>query len=380
MVSAEADKKRVLLVIRWPVGGIRTFVRYVYRNFDPECWQFTIIAPDLPEMRLLIDDLSVLDIRFRPVDPNPSLWAFSFCIASELARGRYDLMHSHGFTSGMCSALPAFVRRTPHLLTSHDVINEKQFAGLKGKAKRHLMGQMLGLVDTIQSVSYDAQENLLAYFPALSRKEGKCVVIVNGIEVDRFIDASPRDLRSELGLGGDFFLIGFMGRFMAQKGFRYLVEAIEILQEKNLPKKPLVMTFGDGGFIREEKKGIEDRGVEESFRFMPFTPNVAGTIKGVDVVAIPSLWEACPLLPMEALVCGTPVIGSDCIGLREVLRSTPALVVKSGDGRILADAIEKEIKESSKNRFIPFIDEAVSRFDVKKQSRNLLVLYEDMLS
>lgn len=376
----KVEKKRVLLVVRWPVGGIRTFIRYVYRNFAPSDWHFTILAPDLPEMRVLVEDLAGFDFQYRAVEEKPSPFSFSLRVASELLRESYDLVHSHGFTSGMCAAIPAFLRRTPHLMTSHDVINAKQLAGTSGRVKRLCMAAFFALIDKIQSVSHDAQENLFESFPGLARTEGKCVVIPNGIEIERFFEAEPRDLRGELDLDDEVFLIGFLGRFMAQKGFRYLIDAVEILQNnKDLPKRPLVLTFGDGGFIREEKQTIKEKGLEDSFRFMPFTANVAGTIKGVDVVTMPSLWEACGLLAMETLVCGTPLVGSDCIGLREVLQGTPAIVVRAKDGNMLAEAIEKEIKNPTKIMFISFVDEAASRFEVRKQSLDLLSLYEKII-
>jgi glycosyltransferase involved in cell wall biosynthesis len=378
--EAGSEKRKVLLVVRWPVGGIRTFLRYVYRNFDPDRWHFTIIAPEIDELKVLVDDLSGLDIEYRPIEKKPSAMTFLLCIASHLLKNRYDLVHSHGFTSGMCAALPTYLWRIPHLMTSHDVINANQFSGLKGRIKQKGMAVLLRLVNKIHSVSYDAENNLLKYFPELAKRERKCVVIQNGIDVERFLAAEPRDLRGELGLADNTFLIGFMGRFMAQKGFRYLVDAMALLRdEKDLPKRPLVLTFGDGGFIRQEKQTIEERALEDYFHFMPFAPNVAGTIKGVDVVVIPSLWEACPLLPMETFVCGIPVIGSDCIGLREVLQKTPAKLVKSKNSRMLADAIKEEITVSRKNIFVSYIDMAIGRFDVKSQSKELKQIYYSML-
>ena len=83
------------------------------------------------------------------------------------------------------------------------------------------------------------------------------IAIPNGIEVEPFLHAEERDLRGELGLPPETFLIGFLGRFMSQKGFRYLVDALEQVKEHNLLKEPLLsLTFGqpDDGFIREEKK------------------------------------------------------------------------------------------------------------------------------
>lgn len=373
--SAPARKKRVLLVIRWPVGGIRTYLRYVYRSFDPSKWQFTIVAPQYDEMKVLLEDLSDLDVDYVSVTGGDTK-SFLVQASSLIFKGQFDLIHSHGFTSGVCAALPASLRRTPHLLTSHDVLNEEQFPGARGKFKKQAVARLLNLVDKIQSVSHDAQENLLEHFPSLRRYPEKCVVIPNGIEVERFINAEPRNLRNELGLGDDVFLIGFMGRFMAQKGFRYLVDAMEILKKQgDLPRKPVVLTFGDGRYIRREKEAVKDRGLEDFFVFMPFTANVAGTIKGVDVVAMPSLWEACGLLAMETLACGTPLIGSNCIGLREVLRGTPAKVIPKGDAHNLALALSQEIKTSSITQFQVFQEKAALEFDIKTTCMEIEKLY-----
>jgi glycosyltransferase involved in cell wall biosynthesis len=370
---------KILLIVRWPVGGIRTYIRYVYRSFDPEKWRLTILAPDISEMRVLITDLAGLNVRFIPIEENPSPVSYYMKVTSTLMRERYDLVHSHGFTSAMAMALPAFLRRTPHLMTSHDILNIQQFAGLKGWCKHLGMAWLFGLIDLVHSVSNDAQENLFEYFPSLSRKNGKCVVIPNGIEVERFVEAEPRDLRGELGLDENVFLIGFLGRFMSQKGFRYLVDAIELLRANEfLPKRPLVLTFGDGGFIREEKQAVQERGLEDNFVFMPFTPNVAGTIKGLDVVIMPSIWEACGLLAMETLVCGVPLIGSNCIGLREVLKGTPAIVVEKADAADLARALVQEMEMSSRESFLNFRETAKKMFDIRKTSQTLENIYDRM--
>lgn len=352
----------------------------MYREFDPDCWHITIIAPDISEMQVLIDDLKGLDIRYVPVEKKPSFAAFSLRIARELLRNKYDLVHTHGFTSGICASLPAKFSRTTHLMTSHDVVNGNQFVGIKGKLKKRVMETLFSTIDTIHSVSHDAQKNLHDHFPSLAGQAGKCVVILNGIEVERFELAAPRNLRCELGVGDNVFLVGFLGRFMSQKGFRYLVDAIEeIIQDSGISKRPLVVTFGDGGFIREEKQAIKGRGLDNYFLFLPFTPNVAGTMKGLDVIAMPSLWEACPLQPMESLVCGTPFVGTDCIGLREVLYETPATVIPKADSSSLALALLEEMAVCRRDEFMAFRKIAAVRFDVKSTRQALLQLYMRMI-
>lgn len=362
-------KYRILLVVRHPVGGIRTFFRYVYRTFPSEKYQFTLLAPDLPETRVLLEDLAELDLTYVSVVRDPNKRQF-FKIATRVIReGAFDLVHSHGFTSGACSIVGALLKRTPHILTCHDVFTQEQFEGLGGLFKKFILGTILAMIDRIHCVSHDARDNLLAYLPILRPFRQKVIVIPNGIEVARFVNAAKRDFRKELGLPPDTFLIGFLGRFMSQKGFKYLIDAlIEIAGMKDLPKRAVLLSFGEDGFVREERDEVKRRGLSESVYFLPFVADVASTLKGLDVVAIPSLWEACPLLPMEVMVAGVPVIGTNCVGLREVLRNTPAYVVPPKDGLALSEALILEMSNPSTATAGVFAKVAAARFIVTERA------------
>lgn len=377
-MSSDDRRRRILLVVRWPVGGIRTFLRYVYRGFDPQEWRITLVAPRTEELDVLLaEDLRFLDIEFVSLGDDPGAAAFTAGVARLLAGRRFDLVHSHGFTAGVCTALPAALRRTPHLMTAHETINEGQFAGRAGTAKKAFVGSCLQRIGGIQSVSHDAERNLLEFFPELPRE--RCRVVPSGIEVERFRIGERRDLRAELELEPDRFLVGFLGRFMSPKGFRYLVDAVEILAgREDLPRRALVVAFGWGGFIREEQRDIVRRGLEDSFRFLPFAANAAESIRGLDVVAMPSLWEACGLLAMEVLVAGTPLIASDCIGLREVVAGTPATVVPPADGPALAEAIALHMSRDLAPRFRDFVPDAARRYDARTQIEGILELYREL--
>jgi glycosyltransferase involved in cell wall biosynthesis len=195
------------------------------------------------------------------------------------------------------------------------------------------------------------------------------VAIPNGIEVERFQSPERRDLRRELGLPPESFLIGFLGRFMSQKGFKYLVDALAVIAgEKNLPKRSVILAFGEDGFIREEREAVRARGLTDAVYFLPFVSDIAPTLKGLDVVAMPSLWEACGLLAMEAMVAGVPLIGTNCIGLREVLRDTPARVVPASDGVALSRALITEMENPTTAEARKFAVEAASRFRVKERA------------
>lgn len=362
-------RHRILLVVRYPVGGIRTFFRYVYKNFDAKKYHFTLVAPDLPETRMLLEDLKGLDLSYEPTEKDVTNRTL-FRIASRLIRnGSFDLVHSHGYTAGVCSIVGALWTRTPHILTCHEVLTDGQFVGLLGVVKKVVLGIILLMIDCIHCVSHDARANLLASLPILKLFKRNVIVIHNGIEVSRFLYAETRDLRRELELPPSTFLIGFLGRFMSPKGFKYLVAALgEIVKKRDLPRLPVLLCFGEDGFMREERDEVKKLGLAEAVYFLPFVGDVGPTLKGLDVIAIPSLWEACPLLPMEAMVAGIPVIGTDCVGLREVLRDTPATVVSTRDSVGLAAALVMEMKTPTKAKTSNFSLKAAARFNVNERA------------
>lgn len=365
------QKIHILVTARWPVGGIRTFFRYVYTRFRGERFRFTFILPDTTEHQTIVHDLRSLDVSFIKLASKPGFVDFFRAMCKVHRTDEIDLIHSHGFTAGIFSILTAKLFRIPHLMTSHDVFTYKQFSGTRGRIKKSLLPVLFKHIDCIHCVGEDAKGNLLRYFPHLASNNHRIISISNGIEIQRFLTEEKEDLRKELGLSEDSFLIGFFGRFMAQKGFRYLVDAIEILRGKQPQRQPVVVCFGWGGFVREEQAAIRKRGLIEYFRFLPFRSNVAPAMRGLDMVAMPSLWEAYPLLAAEALVAGVPLIGTDCVGLREVLHDTPARSVPAGDAMALAGAIETEMLQPSGKVAQAFRRIAAQRFDVQKQADEL---------
>src|SRR5690606_20718599 len=85
------------------------------------------------------------------------------------------------------------------------------------------------------------------------------------------------------------------------------------------------------------------------FYMHDFVADTAPYVKGCDLVVMPSLWEACPLLPMEVLSAGVPLVASRCIGLREVCEGTPAILVDPASaesliaGLIAANSAPREV-------------------------------------
>ena len=247
--------------------------------------------------------------------------------------------------------------------------------------KKKAIQNILYRSDIIQAVSNDAMENLLEYFPGLKKHQEKLVTIVNGIDIDQFIgndDLSEPSFKFEK----DIFYIGFIGRFMPEKGFKYLINAINLLVNKHEIKNVRIVSAGGfGGFIREYKKEIIRLNLDQYFIFLDFFDNIKPFLTSIHVLAIPSHGEACPLAAMEGLICGTPIIAFNCIGLREVLAGTPANLVKTGDVDGLTDCIKdtKRNYEKIKSMALCYVEEAKERFDSKKTAVKLEKVIKKMV-
>ncbi|MGB3209619.1 MAG: glycosyltransferase family 4 protein [Desulforhopalus sp.] len=379
MSTGSFRKVHVLVVVRHPVGGIRSFLRYMYSQFDPEHFKLTLLLPKTSELDALRKNLKTTDCNFVILEQGAGAMVFIKTLFRIIKAGDIDVVHSNGFTAMVFSVIPSYLHKKPHFLTAHDTFTDKQFAKFTGLVKKIMLGMCFRFVDAIHSVSLDAQVNLLTYFPALRNQHSKLVVIPHGVETERFFIDEREDWRKQIGLEERTFLIGFFGRFMAPKGFKYLIEAIDIISKMDRDIKPVVLAFGWGGFIREEQIEIRRRSLEINFHFLPFQENPAKAMRGVDVIVMPSLSEAYGLLAAEAMVAGVPIVGTDCIGLREVLRDTPARIVPAGNSKKLAEAIISEIESSSKEKMDQFRSEAVKRFNVTHQVKKMKLLIKELV-
>jgi glycosyltransferase involved in cell wall biosynthesis len=210
-------------------------------------------------------------------------------------------------------------------------------------------------------------------------------VILNGIDVAAFASetgqAGNGEFRRDLGIAEGTVLFGFLGRFMPQKGFEYLVDAVDsIRRDREYGNKVKILAVNDGAYVREYKALIDSKKLTSYFLFHGFVPDVRRILSGIDALVMPSLWEACPLQPMEAFLARCPVIASDCIGLREVTRNTPALTVRMKDAKSLAAAMKSFMDNQTaiREHTARYLLEAMERYDSRRTAGQLDTIFDEI--
>jgi glycosyltransferase involved in cell wall biosynthesis len=359
-------------------------MKYMYGTFGSVGYSLTVLIPEEYKhlQNLISDDLTMLESRIILITGKSTHGALFVSILGHLLSGRYDLIHSQGTTCGVLAAAINLLFGRPHIVTFHETFDQHTLGPSFTRIKSWIIGLLLSRVDALNTLTLDAKENLLSTFPRLHGISDKIHVIQNGIDVEYFEktpDPSQQLLAPHEFDGEDAFSIAFLGRYMPEKGFPVLVDAIRHLKDRHLPSRtPRVLCFGWGGFIREYQAYITKNGLDEYFHFIQFQEDVRCVLRQVHLVAIPSLREACPLVPMEALVSGTPIVSSDCIGLREITSNTPAITFKVGSHEDLAHKILEIMAnyQSIRAHFTAFIPTAKERYDAKRSFLKL----EDLIT
>jgi len=172
---------------------------------------------------------------------------------------------------------------------------------------------------TVHSCDYADNSKFLSPF----RSKLQC--IYPPVEIPEPNAAEVAAWRAELGLTQNK-LIGFAGRFVEEKGFDYLLQAIPLVRAQ-IPNVKFVYA-GEVNVVYEHfydkwKHLVEQE--RESLVILGLlrdSQKLANFYAMCDVFALPSRTDCFPSVQIEAMLSGTPVVATNIPGAREVVRVT----------------------------------------------------------
>jgi glycosyltransferase involved in cell wall biosynthesis len=378
-----AHRADVLVVVRWPVGGIRTHILYNYPSLAQLGYRFTFITPADDTFETFASSVASLGrVACVGVPVNKKRCGLWREVRRQLRTGRFNLLHSHGITAAVHTSLANVGLNYPHVATLHDVFRPCHFAGIGGGVKRRVLSWLLRQAHRLVAVSEDVRQNLFEYLPSLRSRDASIKTILNGVK-DLNREPEPAsgdgDLRARLGVGRAVRVFGFLGRFMEQKGFLPLVHALRQAADSD-PATPFhLVAVGSGDYRNEYATEVRRLDLCGHVTMIDFIPDVRPVLTQLDLLVIPSLWEASSLLAMEAMAVGIPILGTDCIGLREVLRGTPSRMVAAGDVGALAHTLREALETPWTEDARAFAPVARQRFDNAPSARKLAAEFDELV-
>jgi glycosyltransferase involved in cell wall biosynthesis len=212
----------------------------------------------------------------------------------------------------------------------------------------------------------------------------RLVVIENGVVVeDRKANRDERraQLRNELGVSGEEFLVMAVGRLSVEKGHTFLLDAFSRMVPRH-PNARLTLV-GDGQLRASLETQAESLGVSEKIMFLGSRENVPELLMCADVYVQPSLSEGLSLALLEALAVGLPVVATQISGFTSVVEEEKtALLVQPGNAGSLAHALERLIlDEGLRDRIARAGNQLVkTRYSAEAMHKSYEQLIQSLLS
>ena len=260
-----------------------------------------------------------------------------------IRQGSYSVVHAHLFPELQIVALAtAGLPNVRLVYTEHRSTNRRRKLGVVGRMVDKLA---YDCYDRIISVNASTQESLISWQPWVTDRS---LVIRNCTRATKKpgsrIEARQR-LVSEIGpTNSDKTLILFASRLHRQKGVDVLLSALARLNRSDY----LCLIAGTGE-EREQLEGLtESLGLNDQVRFLGFRLDVPELLHQADFMVLPSRYEGMPLIILEAMSAGCPIIATSVDGTAEVLRDgDSALLVPPDDPAQLAAAIGRYLDNPS---------------------------------
>lgn len=284
---------------------------------------------------------------------NKTFLAWTFCHASGNLRAlkgalkalknenySFDVIHSHG---NLASLLLSYAKKNiPLVYTAHDNPPYScQYSSLQETLIRHTAANF------IDSKTWRHADHIIAVSKALKDEimqrrvpNDKISVISNGIG-DEFlkennVKKSSAILREKYGITGHHCL--YVGRLIPRKGLDYLLHALKKVSDVQCA------IVGDGPQREHLLSLTRTLGLQDRVVFTGYVPkeDLKHFYVAADFFVLPSLAEGLPLVVLEALATGTPIIASKVAGIPDIIQEGyNGLIVPPKDVELLAVAIQK---------------------------------------
>ncbi|MDM1047939.1 glycosyltransferase [Sphingobacterium hotanense] len=193
-----------------------------------------------------------------------------------------------------------------------------------------------------------------------NRSDGRFDVIYNGIDASRFLDCNE-DLRNELGIPDDAFVIGHVGRFAREKNH---TAVFEVAKELCAKYKDLYFILCGKGVEEAFAEQIKRLKLERQIRVLGYRNDVVKVLNSLDAFYFPSISEGQPNALIEALIAGLPIVASNIESILETIpESHHKFLVSPEDTETAVVLLESLYKNRNTESQVSLKDWAIKNYD-----------------
>lgn len=385
-------RRRVLLVMEATIGGTKRHLLELAGGLRTAGWDVEVACPRVRGAAFgdesFWDDLLAAGIPVHevPMVRHPLSGANARAtrhLARLLRQGRYDIVHAHSSIAGGVVRPAALVARTggvrPRVVyTPHGFA----FLAPEGRIRRWALlavERALGRVtDRLIAVSPTEAAAAITYGVVSATK---VVTIPNGVAVaDLPTTERRKQVRRREGWGDDL-VVGTVARMTPQKDPATWLETAARLA-RSCPTVRFVWVWG-GELEEEIRRRLHRLGLSERLVFTGYRPDARELIGAFDVFLSTSRFEGLPYTVIEALASRTPVVATDVIGTRDVVRhGLTGLLAPAGDVTTLTGHVLQLLEHPALAQRLAQAgrEDVVSRFSVANMVARTADVYSSLLA
>jgi glycosyltransferase involved in cell wall biosynthesis len=291
-------------------------------------------------------------------------------LAAYLLRQRVDVVHTHNPHALIYGAPAAW-------LAGAIVVHSKHGMNPDRRRRVWLRRAAAKLVDAYVTVTPMLAKTAL--------EQGDCDssrlhVVPNGIDVVRFVPSASRrrKIRDELGIPDDAWVVGTVGRLAPEKDHALLVDAMAPL----LAAGRRLVIVGDGAECEALRARIERLPGREYVHMLGERKDVESILAALDAFALTSRTEGLPLVLLEAMAAGVPVVSTAVGGIPDLVEDgVTGFLVPAFERAPLTDRLASLSTNGSLSRRVGTAGrrEVLQRHAVDRMAKEYGALYESTL-
>jgi glycosyltransferase involved in cell wall biosynthesis len=245
-----------------------------------------------------------------------------------------DILVAHGFSEHIWGRLAGLWAKVPALVhVEHN--SSERYTVWRLKLSRWLATKTAAIV----GVSEGVKSRLLELgFPS-----EKCLAISNGVDWSKF-ETTPTPAWSERRPH-----VLMASRFAKQKDQPTLIHAMRLLKQQQIQTRLSFAGLGKNRLLQHSQKVSAQWGLTSQIDFLGHVANMPALLSKHQIFVLSTHYEGMPLALIEAMASGCACIGTDVVGVREVIApNVTGLLVPENNPQAMADAIAMLLKDPEK--------------------------------
>jgi glycosyltransferase involved in cell wall biosynthesis len=291
-------------------GGLETWLLHVLKHIDHDRFQLYFCTCG-PHPGLFASEVERRGGLMLPCPKGKNLWSFSRRFRKILREGNYDVVHSHVHLFSGALLRWAKAEGVPIGIAHSHTSQDDKPNTLARRYYRKIMKTWISRYATCGlAASMPAAADL---FGENWEADERFRILHYGIDLRPFESPIGQDtVRDELGIPSTALVVGHVGRFIAAKNHRFLVEIAKEIHRRR-PETHFLFV-GDGPLKPNIETLARELDLSGKMHFVGTRTDVPRLMRGgMDVFVFPSIWEGLPVTLIEAQAAGLPCIVSETI-------------------------------------------------------------------